>query len=56
MHGHIHESPSIMNVWYDKINNTICIQLGQTEFGSSNIYYVVVDTKKGEYERIIDKI
>ena len=43
-HGHIHESYQVTDIWKACIGNTICIQPGQTERGSKNYYYVLVDT------------
>ena len=51
LHGHIHESPRVSGLWYNKLNNIICIQPGQTEIGNKEIYYVIVDTDKDGYER-----
>ena len=52
-HGHIHESPSVTNVWYNKLGETVCIQPGQTELGEKNFYCVIVDTEKNKYDRLI---
>lgn len=52
LHGHIHESYKMSGKWFGKIGNTICIQAGQTELNEKDMYYVVVDTEKDEYERV----
>jgi Icc-related predicted phosphoesterase len=56
LHGHIHESPNMSNKWYNTLENTICIQPGQTEIGEDDINYVVIDTDENTYERIVEKI
>lgn len=53
LHGHIHESPRISGLWYNKLGKTICIQSGQTELGEKECYYVIIDTEldtKTRYE------
>ena len=51
LHGHIHESYKLSGKWYSKINNTIAIQLGQTELNDKQLYYAIIDTDKNKYER-----
>lgn len=51
LHGHIHESPRISELWYNKLGKTICIQPGQTELGERECYYVIIDTELNERER-----
>lgn len=53
LHGHIHESPRASGLWYNKLNNVICIQPGQTEIANKETYYVIVDTENNKYERFI---
>lgn len=48
LHGHIHESPKMSGLWFNKLGNTICIQPGQTELGNKTFYYVIIDTKTDE--------
>ena len=51
LHGHIHESPKISGLWYNKLGKTICIQPGQTELGEKECYYVIIDTKIDKKDR-----
>ena len=51
LHGHIHESPKVSGLWYNKLNNTICIQSGQTEIGNKYVSHVIMDTERNKYER-----
>ena len=51
LHGHIHESPKMSGLWYNKLGNTICIQPGQTELGNKTFYYVIIDTDLNEKTR-----
>lgn len=44
LHGHIHESYRVTGIWKNKLNGTICIQTGQTERHSKDMFYVIVDT------------
>ncbi len=44
LHGHIHESYRVTGIWKNELNNTICIQTGQTERGNKNMFYAVIDT------------
>lgn len=55
-HGHIHESPKMSGNWYGKLGNTICIQPGQSEYKSTELHYVFVDTDENKYEFKIVKI
>jgi len=56
LHGHIHESPQMSGIWCSKIDNTICIQPGQSQQSQDFLIYVLVDLKEMIYERyIIDK-
>ena len=50
LHGHIHESPNLTNIWKNKINETIVIQPGQ-EY--NNLIYVLIDTDTGDITRDI---
>lgn len=45
LHGHIHESPKISGLWFNKLGRTTCIQPGQTELGENECYYVLIDTE-----------
>jgi Predicted phosphoesterases, related to the Icc protein len=38
LHGHVHESPSITGKWYEKIGNTISINVGSDQ---NNLHAVV---------------
>jgi len=40
LHGHIHESPSISNNWYEKIGNTISINPGSSELLQGVIFEI----------------
>lgn len=55
-HGHIHESPKISGNWYGKLGNTICIQPGQSEYGNSELIYVIIDTENNTYDLQVEKI
>lgn len=50
LHGHIHESPRMSDLWYNMLGNTICIQPGQTELRNKEMFYVIVDTENNSYE------
>lgn len=56
LHGHIHESPRVSGLWYNKLGSTICIQPGQTEMGNEHLNYVIIDTEKNEYNHYIDNV
>lgn len=49
LHGHIHESPDVSKKWYGKINDSICIQPGQSENGSNLLGCCVIDTDRMYY-------
>ncbi|TFG00959.1 MAG: phosphoesterase [Promethearchaeota archaeon] len=51
LHGHIHESPSIYNVWCTKIKDTISIQPGQSNHNEEYLVYVVIDLDSMDLER-----
>ncbi len=42
LHGHIHESPSLTNVWQARIGRTICIQPGQG-LSEGELNYVIIE-------------
>ena len=50
LHGHIHESPRMSELWHNKLGNTICIQPGQTELLNKEMFYVIVNTENNSYE------
>lgn len=57
LHGHIHESPNTgKKLWRNKIENTDCIQPGQTEKDDTEIIYVSMDLDLKHYDRKVDKI
>jgi len=43
LHGHIHESPEISNKWFVYLNQTLCIQPGQSNFHENYVKYVKID-------------
>lgn len=49
LHGHIHESPDVSDIWKARLGNTECIQPGQL----TGLTYVTIDTESGEVERRI---
>ena len=52
LHGHIHESPDVINgTWINHIDNTVCINPGQTENRSDELVYSLIDLDKGLYLR-----
>ena len=52
LHGHIHECPDTQKgKWINGINNTICIQPGQTELHDMLMTYVEIDLLNEKYER-----
>jgi len=52
LHGHIHESPDTKNgKWNNVIDNTTCIQPGQTEANSNVLIYVDADLTNQKYTR-----
>lgn len=53
-HGHIHESPDVSGIWENKLNETICIQPGQTEYGDLECHCVLIDTISNQ--RILQKV
>lgn len=56
LHGHIHESPIVSGLWYNKLGNTICIQPGQTEMENEELNYAIIDTEANEYNHYISNI
>lgn len=57
LHGHIHESPDTENgKWITNINNTTCIQPGQTEYDENNLVYVDIDLDNNNFQRKICKV
>ncbi len=53
LHGHIHESHDVSNIWMASLDNTICIQPGQTRYGNEQVIYVLLDLNKMSFERLI---
>ena len=52
LHGHIHEAPdAIKGMWINHIGSTICINPGQTEIGSDELVYALIDLDKGLFLR-----
>lgn len=52
LHGHIHECfDTRKGKWINGINNTTCIQSGQTEFYDDKMVYVEIDLFNEKYER-----
>ena len=52
LHGHVHESPNLgKKVWVNKINDTDCIQPGQTEMDDEELVYVSLDLETKKYTR-----
>ncbi|MFX1356015.1 MAG: metallophosphoesterase [Promethearchaeota archaeon] len=43
LHGHIHESSEISNKWFTYLNQTLCIQPGQSNFHEDYVKYVIID-------------
>lgn len=43
LHGHIHESPEVSNIWFNKIGKTTCIQPGQSDYYEDYLVYVIID-------------
>lgn len=51
LHGHIHESPDTeKGVWLNKINQTTCIQTGQTELHDKKLIYAEIDLDNKDYQ------
>ena len=46
LHGHIHESYRVTGIWKNELNGTICVQTGQTERHSKDMFYAIIDTDK----------
>lgn len=53
LHGHIHESPLMTNKWMNKIENTVCIQPGQSNYYEKFLNYSIIDLKLMQYERFL---
>lgn len=52
LHGHIHESPDTeKGKWINYIQNTTCIQTGQTELNDNEMIYAEIDLKTQHYDR-----
>jgi Icc-related predicted phosphoesterase len=51
LHGHIHESPNISGVWKCKLDQTYCIQPGQSHYYEDHVIYVVLDLKEKIFQR-----
>ena len=57
LHGHIHESPDTeKGKWCNQIDNTICIQTGQTELFDSEMIYAEIDLQHQEFKREVIKV
>lgn len=50
LHGHIHESPNVTNIWKNNINKTTIIQPGQFNY-PLKLVYVLIDSNKNDYIR-----
>lgn len=50
LHGHVHESPGVTEIWENTIGDTICIQPGQQNDG---LIYVIIDLDTMERKRIV---
>jgi Icc-related predicted phosphoesterase len=55
LHGHIHESPEVSGEWYSSLDNTICIQPGQSHYHEDNVKFAVFDLDTMNLERKIVK-
>ena len=55
LHGHIHESYRVTGKWKENIGKTICLQTGQTEKGSNQMYYAIVDTTENIQDLVLLK-
>ncbi len=44
LHGHIHESPQMSGAWHDKINKTICVNVG-SKYPADILNCVVIDVE-----------
>lgn len=62
LHGHIHESPSITGKWYEKIGDTISINVGSDqqnlhaivgEFNKKGTIHTLAHTVYGDFQRVI---
>ena len=52
LHGHIHECPDTQKgKWMNYIDETTCVQPGQTELYDMLMTYVEIDLLNKEYER-----
>ena len=51
LHGHIHESPEVTNIWQVRLGNTICIQPGQP---NNKLTYAIIDLPSMTLERIVE--
>lgn len=53
LHGHVHESSQVSGNWYSKVNNTICMNCGQSEFGEKKLYFTAIDTERNLFKRFM---
>jgi Icc-related predicted phosphoesterase len=51
LHGHIHESPEISGKWYAHLNQTLCIQPGQSQIHENYLIYTLIDLKTLDIDR-----
>lgn len=49
LHGHIHESPDMTDVWKAECGSTLCVQAGQRK----DLVYAIVDLEKMESKRMV---
>lgn len=53
LHGHIHESPMVSGSYISKLNNTICLQPGQSKAKSHLLLGLKIDTELNEIKYLI---
>lgn len=54
LHGHIHEGPDVLGgTWKNNLNNTVCIQPGQTEYKHNNLVFCYIDLDNKEFRRFV---
>ncbi|MFX0058617.1 MAG: metallophosphoesterase [Candidatus Hodarchaeota archaeon] len=51
LHGHIHESPETSGKWHAYLNETLCIQPGQSLFHEKYLIYALIDLETLNIER-----
>jgi Icc-related predicted phosphoesterase len=51
LHGHIHESPNVTNIWWAWLGSTICVQPGQYD---NRLTCVIIDMSSMTLERIVE--